>query len=82
MLEEIIRQTASNIQLHEQSLSEFETYMSKYMEQKYVSLREEDWQYSLHNKLELTNTISNILDREPLTYREWVSENLTTFQGV
>lgn len=82
MLEEIIRQTASNIQLHEQSLSEFETYMSKYMEQKYVSLREEDWQYSLHNKLELTNTISNILDREPLTYREWVSENLTTFEGV
>lgn len=82
MLDEIIRQTASKLQLHEQSLAEFETYMSRYMDKKYILLREEDWQYSLNNKLELTDTISNVLGREPLTYREWVAENLTIFEGV
>ena len=52
------------------------------MDKKYILLREEDWQYSLNNKLELTDTISNVLGREPLTYREWVAENLTIFEGV
>ncbi|MCT1172377.1 SDR family oxidoreductase [Lactococcus lactis] len=80
MLSEIIKQTKSQLILKEQSLADFEIYMSKFMDQKYISLREADWEYSFNNKLEITDTISTILDREPLTYREWVSDNKDQFQ--
>lgn len=80
MLSEIIKQTKSQLILKEQSLADFEIYMSQFMDQKYISLREADWEYSFNNKLEITDTISTILDREPLTYREWVSDNKDQFQ--
>lgn len=80
MLSEIIKQTKSHLILKEQSLADFEIYMSQFMDQKYISLREADWEYSFNNKLEITDTISTILDREPLTYREWVSDNKDQFQ--
>lgn len=80
MLSEIIKQTKSQLILKEQSIADFEIYMSQFMDQKYISLREADWEYSFNNKLEITDTISTILDREPLTYREWVSDNKDQFQ--
>lgn len=80
MLSEIIRQSNPKLRLQEQSINEFENYMEKFMAREYIDLRINDWNYSMNNDLTLTDTVLKVTGKEPLTFREWVSDNLDLFK--
>ncbi|KWX76533.1 NmrA family NAD(P)-binding protein [Paenibacillus jilunlii] len=80
ILSEISKQLGQQIGFEEQTIDEFHSYMKNYIAEEYINLRIQDWEYTLKHGLSLTNTVLTILGREPLTYREWVSEHLSAFK--
>ncbi|MFP4978353.1 NmrA family NAD(P)-binding protein [Paenibacillus sp. CN-4] len=80
ILSEISRQLGQLIAFKEQTIDEFRSYMKNYIAEEYITLRIQDWEYTLKHDLSLTDTILAILGREPLTYREWIAEHISEFQ--
>lgn len=80
ILSEISKQLGQSIQLEEQTIDDFRSYMGNYIAEEYITLRVQDWEYSLKHKLAVTDTVLMILGREPYTFREWIAEHIRDFQ--
>ncbi|MGE6228195.1 NmrA family NAD(P)-binding protein [Paenibacillus chitinolyticus] len=80
ILTEISKQLEQSLELEEQTIEDFRSYMKNYIAEEYITLRVQDWEYSLKHELGMTGTVLAILGREPYTFREWISEHIRDFQ--
>lgn len=80
ILTEISKHLGQSLELEEQTIDDFRSYMGKYIAEEYITLRVQDWEYTLKHKLAVTDTVLAILGREPYTFREWISEHILDFQ--
>ncbi|MFF2157188.1 NmrA family NAD(P)-binding protein [Paenibacillus chitinolyticus] len=80
ILTEISKQLGQSLELEEQTIEDFRSYMKNYIAEEYITLRVQDWEYSLKHELGVTGTVLAILGREPYTFREWISEHIRDFQ--
>ncbi|OKP83169.1 hypothetical protein A3842_09210 [Paenibacillus sp. P3E] len=80
ILTEISKQLGQSLELEEQTIGDFRSYMKNYIAEEYINLRVQDWEYTLKHQLGVTGTVLTILGREPYTFREWIAEHLRDFQ--
>ncbi|OKP81472.1 hypothetical protein A3844_26330 [Paenibacillus helianthi] len=80
ILTEISKQLGQSLELEEQTIGDFRSYMKNYIAEEYINLRVQDWEYTVKHQLGVTGTVLTILGREPYTFREWIAEHLRDFQ--
>ncbi|AIQ70924.1 NmrA family NAD(P)-binding protein [Paenibacillus graminis] len=80
ILTEISKQLGQSLELEEQTIGDFRSYMKNYIAEEYINLRVQDWEYTVKHQLGVTDTVLTILGREPYTFREWIAEHLRDFQ--